>query len=143
MLEVVIFGAVVQRIDKGDFMMSNITWKYVKKLDDPDGIRSFLDKYHVQLPEKLIKCLYDNNGGRPSEKIFSTNRCDGYVCKSLLSFNKNDIDSIFKYYPDLFFGTSLFPFAMDSSGNFICYDTKMKRYVLWKHETDSIESIKL
>ena len=122
--------------------MNNITWKYVKKLNDPDVVTEFLKKNHVILPAALVECLVQNNGGRPSEKDFSTNKGEGYVCKNLLSFNEKDKESVYKFYPDMFRGTTLFPFAMDASGNFVCYDMKKRKYVLWKHETDSVEIIK-
>lgn len=121
--------------------MGNIIWKYVKKLDNPDCVTDFLKKNHVKLPSALVECLIQNNGGRPSEKEFSTNKGKGYVFKNLLSFNENDKESIYKFYPDLFRGTTLFPFAMDASGNFICFDIKKKKYVLWKHESYTTEII--
>ena len=121
--------------------MGIITWKYVKKLDNSDSVSRFLKHYHIILPTGLIACLEQNNGGRPSEKDFNTNKGKGYVFKNLLSFNENDKESIYKFYPDLFRGTALFPFALDSAGNIICYDVKNKKYVLWKHETDTIEVI--
>ncbi len=110
-------------------------------LKNPDAVEMFLKKHHVRIPTELVKCLSQNNGGRPSEKDFNTNCGKGYVFKSLLSFNEEDKESIYKFYPDMFRGTNLFPFAMDSTGYFICYEMKLRKYVLWKHETDTVEVI--
>ena len=122
-------------------MSDNIVWKYIKELRNPESVDSFLKKNKIRIPKKLIECIKNNNGGRPDKKDFSTNKRDGYVFKSLLSFNENDKESIFSFYPDLFRGTNLFPFGLDSAGNFICYDMRKKKYVLWNHETDEIEII--
>ena len=123
--------------------MSEITWKYVKPLRNKQVVFDFLQENGVQLPEGLVKCITENNGGRPSEKLFNTDKGSEYVFKSLLSYNKNDIENIYAVYPALFQGTLLYPFATDAAGNFICYDIASALYVLHKHETNSIEVISI
>ena len=118
-------------------------WKYVKKLDDSNKIRDFLKRYNVKLPESIIMCMEKNNGGRPSEPEFSTDQSEGYVFKSLFSYNKKDLENIYLYYPEMFKDTSLFPIGMDSSGNFVCYDTEKQIMVLWMHETSRVEVINI
>ena len=119
----------------------NITWKYVKPLKDESVVDAFLDKYHVELPTKLIDLIKKYNGGRPSEKTILTCKKVEYVFKSLLSYNIADKETVFSFYPSLFIGTSLYPIGSDAAGNFICFDTKKKQYFLCNHETGENEAI--
>ncbi len=116
-------------------------WKYVKPLDSADAVIDFTKRYNVSLPKNLIKILTDYNGGRPSDKEICTVNGDEYVFKSLLSYNKTDKETIYSFYPKLFKETTLYPIGFESSGSFVCYDTKKKRYVVKNHETDEEELI--
>lgn len=118
-----------------------LTWKYVKPLTDPMAVKNFLDKHKVSLPASLIEIMEKYNGGRPSEKTIITNTGREYVFKSMLSYNKGDKETIYSIYPELFKGTSWFPFASDAAGNFVCYDTGSNAFVLYNHETDRGEVI--
>lgn len=118
-----------------------LSWKYDKPLNDPMAVRRFLDKYSVSLPDSLIEIIEKHNGGRPSEKAIITAANQEYVFKALLSYNIGDKETIYRIYPELFKKTNWFPFASDAAGNFICYDTKTKKYVLYNHETDTEETI--
>ncbi len=117
------------------------TWKYIKPLDDPSAVKSFLKAYNVVLPDKLIKSIEIFNGGRPSEKQIITSSKREYVFKSMLSYNAKDKETIYSVFPELFKDTHLFPFASDAAGNFICYDLKQKRCVLLNHESNQTETI--
>lgn len=117
------------------------TWKYIKPLDDPSAVRSFLKNYNVNLPQKLIESIERFNGGRPSEKQIITSSKREYVFKSMLSYNEKDKETIFSVFPELFKETHLFPFASDAAGNFICFDLDSKKYVLINHETNHLEII--
>ena len=118
-----------------------ITWKYVKKLENAEQINSFLEKYHVQLPDTLVSLIKENNGGRPSDKTIITDSDREYVFKSLLSYNEHDLETVYSVYPDLFIDTQLFPVGTDAAGNFICYDYKKGKLCLYNHETEEVESI--
>lgn len=118
-----------------------ITWKYVKPLKDPKAVKDFLDKYGIELPASLIDIMEKYNGGRPSEKTVITETQREYVFKSMLSYNSDDKETIYSIYPDLFKETDWFPFASDAAGNFICYDLRQKKCVLYNHETDRGEFI--
>lgn len=120
--------------------MEKISWKYVKKLNSQTCINEFLNKYNLKIPKELMDCLIMNNGGRPSLKTFDTTKRKDCEFKSLLSFNKNDRETIYKVY-DLFNNTQIFPFGTDSAGNIICYDTKNKCYVFYNHEYNNYEKI--
>ena len=82
-----------------------------------------------------------NNGGRPTEKAIITDTSREYVFKAMLSYNKGDKETIYSIYSELFKDTNWFPFASDAAGNFVCYDLKMKKYVLYNHETGKGEVI--
>ena len=117
------------------------TWKYLKPLDDPSAVKTFLKSHNVDLPDKLIKTMEQFNGGRPSEKQIITSSQREYVFKAMLSFNEKDPETIYSIYPRLFEGSNLFPIASDAAGNFICYDLNLKKCVLLNHESNQTELI--
>lgn len=123
--------------------MSELTWKYVKPLKSNSVVTDFLRTHNISLPESLLSCIIRNNGGRPSEKRFDTIQGKDYVFKSLLSYNEDDLECIYKVFPALFEGTHLYPIGTDAGGNFICYDTNNHNYVLLNHETNTQELITL
>lgn len=123
--------------------MKNLIWKYVKPLKDPDTVHKFLAKHHIQLPGNLITCIIDNNGGRPSDNFLCTEQGTETAFKSLLSYNESDLETIYSFYPSQFTNNALYPLGTDVCGNFICYDTQTGSYILWNHETDKKEIIKL
>ena len=120
----------------------NVTWKYVKPLQEKDSVKLFLDSNNICLPDDLVRILEENNGGRPSEKAVITDTNREYVFKSLLSYNKGDLETIYSFFPELFVDTTLYPIGSDSAGNFICFDYKANKYVLLNHETNKVEMIK-
>lgn len=121
--------------------MNELTWKYVKPLKNPDVVTQFLKKNNIVLPLNLILFIEKNNGGRPSLKLFNTDKGKEHVFRSLLSYNQEDTDSIYTVFPQLFENTSLYPIGMDASGNYVCFDYSEKKYVLLNHETNSKEAI--
>lgn len=121
--------------------MESLSWKYVKPIKEPEAVHNFLNKYKIVLPEELIQCITENNGGRPSQKLFDTDKGKEYVFKSLLSYNEEDTECIYKVFPELFYGTALYPIGTDASGNFICFDIAEQKYALLKHETNAKEYI--
>ena len=118
----------------------SIEWKYVKPLNDKKSVSAFLIEHSIVLPLDLVKVLESYNGGRPSDKSVVVADGREFVFKSLLSYNKDDLETIYSIYP-IFEQTSCFPFATDPSGNIICYDTEKEEYVLYEHETDSYVEI--
>jgi hypothetical protein len=118
-----------------------LTWKYVKTLNDPMAVKTFLNKNNLSLPKSLIEILEKYNGGRPSDKMILTEAKREYVFKSILSYNEDDKENIYNIYMDLFKRSEYFPFASDAAGNFICYDIKTGKLVLYNHETNNVEII--
>ena len=120
----------------------SITWKYVKPLEDNNLVRAYLADHHISIPEDMISIMEKYNGGRPSDKQIITSENREYVFKSLLSYNKNDLETIYDVYPEVFSNTSLYPIGSDAAGNFVCFDTSSKKYVFFNHETEKVETIK-
>lgn len=118
----------------------SVEWKYVKPLQDKMIVSTFLIEHSIVLPLELVKVLESYNGGRPSDKRIVVSDGTEFVFKSLLSYNKDDLETVYSIYP-IFEETSCFPFATDPSGNMICYDTKKEKYVLYEHETDNFVEI--
>lgn len=137
------YGAVALKIDRKGVNMNSIIWKYVKPLKDRQYIKKFEVENGITIPQDLKECIFNNNGGRPSVKVYDTSKSSGRVIKTLLSYNEEDIEKIYKILP-LFKENSmcLLPFASDPSGNFICVDLENKdSIVLWLHETNTTEYI--
>lgn len=113
-----------------------ITWRRVKKLNTPDSISIFENKYGFSIPTDLKDCIFANNGGRPSPKVFAIDSGTEYEVKSLLSYNEEDSDSIYKVI-DFFvknYKKSLLPFAKDSGDNYYC--VQEGKIVLWTQDME-------
>ena len=115
--------------------MSEITWKYVKPLKDTNAIENFEKEHSVSFPSDLKDILSKNNGGRPSVKYYDTKTEKDKEFKTLLSFNEEDIETIYKYYPLDSSDDKLLPFASDPAGNY--FVVKDGKICLWNHENDS------
>ncbi len=122
----------------------NITWKYVKQLNDKNAVKDFLSKSGVNLPERIVRLLEQYNGGRPSEKEIITSDHKEHVFKSLLSYNTNDMETIYTVYPQFADRREIYPIGTDPAGNYICYDIAKEKFVFLDHETDhTVEIIKM
>jgi len=122
--------------------MNNLTWKYVKKLKNKKAIENFENENKIKLPIDIIECVKKNNGGRPNKKTFDTENSKERVIKNLLSFNSDDLETVYSIFEVLNKEDNrLFPIASDPSGNYICYDLMNKKIVLWLHETNKVENI--
>lgn len=132
-------GVAVPIIDKEQNM--EITWKYIKPLKDDSSVKSFLNEHGISLPAPLVALLEKNNGGRPSEKIIKTKNKREYVFKSLLSYNPDDLECIYRIYDESFEDKQVYPLGFDAAGNMVCYDLANSEYCLYNHETDLLEPI--
>jgi len=123
--------------------MNDIKWKYVKKLEDKKNVTDFETANRVRLPDDLKNCILENNGGRPSLRVFDSMAQKERVVKGLLSFNKSDLDNVYTVM-EVFKkgGLGLIPFASDPFGNFICLDPNDKdSVVFWNHENGEAEQV--
>jgi len=119
----------------------NIEWKYIKPLKELTAVRDYLIENEINLPEQLIEMIEKNNGGRPSDKQILTPAVREYVFKSLLSYNKEDKETVYDIYSNLFINSTLYPLGSDAAGNFVCYDVAEGKLKLYNHETDKTEDI--
>lgn len=119
--------------------MSNLTWKYVSPLKEGSEVDVLELKYCFALPEDLKECIMLNNAGTPSISTFDIGNNKGMVFGGLLSFNKEDVDSIYDclrlFETDEGKHLKMFPFAIDPAGNFFC--VKDNKIVFYNHETDN------
>ncbi len=114
--------------------MSELFWKYVKPLQNVDAIQKFEDENSISFPEDLKEILLKFNGGRPSMRYYDIGTEKDKEFKTLLSFNKTDVESVYKYYPLDTKEQKLIPFASDPSGNY--FVLKENTIFLWNHEKD-------
>lgn len=115
-------------------------WKYVKKLSCSVG--DVLSSYQVKLPKDVVNMIEKNNGGRPKSPYFDTEKSKDHVFKSLLSYNKEDRETIYDYYSLVEFDEfNLYPIGMDSAGNFVCINLLNFNLVMLNHENNKIEKI--
>lgn len=119
--------------------MKEIIWKYVKALKNVDAVDNFEEKHSVVFPKDLKEIILKYNGGRPSYKYFNTDSEKDKEFKTLLSFNEDDIETIYKHYPLDSNDKTLLPFASDPAGNY--FVVKDNKICLWNHETDSCKVI--
>lgn len=117
--------------------MEDLIWKYIKPLKDKKSLNIIEEKFKFKIPIDLRECILKNNGGRPNRKVFDTDKSTERVMKTLLSYNENDLESIYKVEKE---ENDLFPFAIDPSGNYICID-KENSVILWNHETNTGEYV--
>ena len=114
--------------------MKDITWKYVKPLVDAGSIAEYESLVGTTLPEDLKNTIRTNNGGRPSLKYYDLALEKDKEFKSLLSFNRGDVENVFAFYPLDSANKKLVPFATDPAGNF--FVVKNGAIHLWLHEQD-------
>ena len=116
-----------------------ITWKYATPISD-ELISEVESKYDIQLPEDLKSILKEGNNGVPSKRFFDTNVAEGHEWKTLLSYDKSDIENVYSAISILKdVDVNLFPFGNDPAGNMICL--KGGKVVFWNHETDALEFV--
>ena len=116
-----------------------IQWKYATPISEKK-IAKVEKLYGVQIPDELKAVIKEGNNGVPSKRFFDTDKAKEHEVKTLLSYNKGDIENIYSAAEILKeAGENLFPFANDPAGNLICLSEN--EVVLWNHETNEIERI--
>lgn len=118
-------------------------WKYVKKLMSADLIADFESTAGYCFCDAFRNCVLLNNGGRPSKRCFDTDKAKGREIKSLLSFNKEDRETVWKIFEwsKTELANQFIPFAIDNFGNLICFDNINSKVVFLNHEDQSTECI--
>lgn len=114
----------------------DIIWKYATPVQGNLVLKVAKD-HAIELPEFLVKIIEKGNNGSPSKKLFYyDNNKNEDVFKTLLSYNRNDIENVYSALNTLKDYPALYPFGNDPAGNLICLENG--KVVLWKHETLSI-----
>ena len=118
-------------------------WKYVKELKTVDLIDEYEHLVKYGFCDSFRKCVIANNGGRPSKKIFDTDKVKERELKSFLSFNKEDRETVWKIFDwnkdEL--SDKYVPFGIDNFDNLICFDANNDNVIFVNHEDMSIETI--
>lgn len=118
-------------------------WKYVKPIKDENCIREFEELTGYELPDDFKECIMQNNGGRPDLRAFDTDKRKERELKSFLSFNKDDMETVWKisdWNKEELQGKYI-PFAIDNFGNIICFDRINSNVWFLNLENSDIEKI--
>ncbi len=108
-----------------------LIWKYVKPLREKGVVEKFLRDNNILLSDEIVACLKENNGGRPMNEVFDTDKSKERIFKALLSYNKTDRETIYSCYPGIFREKGLFPLATDPAGNFISVDLRNNNAIIF------------
>lgn len=116
-----------------------ITWERVSPICD-ELITEVENMYSIQIPDDLKSVLKEGNGGTPSKRFFDDEESKSHEMKTLLSYNRSDMENVYSAFKVLKeIDSKLLPFANDPAGNLICYDGS--KVVYWNHETDELETV--
>ena len=118
----------------------SIIWKYKIDLTDENVFSEIESSRGIKIPDEMKKLIIEGNAATPEKYNFmvgSTERVFGAV----LSFNKNEDDTDTVYTAlEVIADKNLFPFAIDSFGNYICLNLCNEEVVFWNHETGDVDS---
>jgi SMI1 / KNR4 family. len=117
--------------------MHEINWEFSQPLENSSILDDFEIDYAYQIPDELKELIKLNNGGIPTQNIFDSPR-DGLVLAGLLSFNKDDEETVYTVLNNFITNGRLkmLPFGTDGFGNLICM--KGKKVIFWRHESDTV-----
>mgnify|MGYP004524959015 CR=1 FL=1 len=122
------------------FIVNKIIWDFTLSLEDDSILDNFEIDYAYRIPEDLKKLIRENNAGIPEQNIFDSPK-EGMVFAGLLSFNKNDEETVYMVLNNFIINGKLemIPFGTDGFGNIFCL--KCNKVVLWNHENEDIKII--
>lgn len=120
-----------------------MNWKYVKTLKSENDIAEFEKVYKIEFPDSFKEIVSKFNGGCPEKDVYDTDKTKERTIKSILSFNQNDKETIWKIneYSTEELGNRYVAFAIDHFGNLICFSRSNKSIVFMDMETLKTESI--
>lgn len=118
----------------------NITWKYKIDLADERVFAEIETERGIVIPDELKEVIIEGNAATPDKYNFMVGLRER-VLGAILSFNKNeeDTDTVFTAL-EVIEDKNLFPFAIDSFGNYICINLITEEVVFWDHENGEISS---
>lgn len=119
---------------------NELTWKYVKPLKTEKLISEYEQLIDFKLSTDFVDIVKKYNGGRPSMKTFDTSKQEGKSFKSLLSFNREDRETVWNIWQsENYADKKIAPFGITDSGDTLCF--KNNAVVLFNHETEEIEKV--
>ena len=118
----------------------NIEWLFVKgKLTD-EQIKKVENELGIIFPADYIKCVKENNGGRPRPGSFDLEGRAGISLKALLPLDldlKGNLLEVRSWILDRL-PPDVIPVLSDNFGNYVCLDYRPGKYspviVFWDHE---------
>lgn len=117
-------------------------WRYVKPLADENQITETEKKLGFNFADSYVAFVKKYNGGRPPISIFDTNITKERTIKSFLSLNPSDPENIIALNKSLAeISSTVIAFAIDSFGNYICFEKTKGSIVFLEYETGTIERI--
>ena len=120
-----------------------MNWKYVKALKNENAIVEFEKAYKIEFPDSFKEIVTKFNGGRPEKDVYDTDKTKERTIKSILSFNQDDKETIWKIneYSTEELGDKYVAFAIDHFGNLLCFSKSEKSIIFIDSETLKTEVI--
>ena len=120
-----------------------MNWKYVKALKTENLIKEFEATFKFEFPVSFIDTVVNYNGGRPEMDVYDTDKTKERTIKSLLSFNKEDKETIWKIaeWSKDELKDDYIAFAIDHFGNLLCFSVSDRSIVFMDMETLKTEMI--
>lgn len=108
--------------------------KWINYIPLKDSLDFFEKSFNINLPNDLKSIINSFNKGRPIPNKFIL--ADGTKVEfgQMLSFNRDEVFSVYNSFMDEMKERSLVPFAMTSNGSFICL--KNNQVVLYNSKFD-------
>ena len=118
----------------------NITWNYKIDLVDEGVFAEIESERGIAIPDELKDVVIAGNAATPEKYNFMIGSTEK-VLGAILSFNKDEQDTDTVYTAlEVIEDKNLFPFAIDSFGNYICMDLEKEEVVFWDHESSNVYS---
>lgn len=115
-------------------------WIRRKPIQDEGQIAQFERMYQFNFTPDFVTLVQQFNGARPVKNVFDTDKEREKIADRLLSFNRDDHDTIWQTVTALKtrLPADMMPFMMDPFGNYICFYADPledeHEIVYWQHE---------
>ncbi|MDQ0928540.1 cell wall assembly regulator SMI1 [Bacillus atrophaeus] len=116
-------------------------WRFAEKPIGETTVKKIEKALDIKFPSDYVTTILNNNGARPSKKIFDFKNTKGAVFNRLHGLTEDSSSFILEVLEDYQDGRILpgiVPFACDPFGNEICFDYRLNKenpsVVFWDHE---------
>ena len=126
-------------LNRKEIGMDNV-WKYKIAIKSQSVFDEIEKERGIKFPEELKNFIMEYNAATPTKYKFMIGTTEK-VLGAVLCFNsgEEDVDSVFSAL-SIVKDNHLLPFAIDSFGNYICYEVSKREIVFWEHETEVVVS---